>query len=364
MNSQIFIDDIKKLLAKNRNIILIITLAITILATLLSIFTSGFYQQTDQNTSTSILEEEKPAIFKIYIEQKDGTIFTNSTILEEYLLLPKVVEDAERKTNVEITDFLDSQIENNFIKTKNDVGVMGILHDTNTHSFTFSVNLESEEDNIAVAEYYYDFLASGEVSLLDNKMIYTLIEPQIVESEFYTPKEIEPEISDGAKNISGDTIITIFASLIFGLLLSILTIFVKSYISKTINYSFNYSVSDKDNMLIINDTQWNPLLRHLTLMDTNFVIIFSEKGISAIKESLSQCKKIKVLDSIADKDDYYINILIVNSLDDLEVGMTVQKPIILVETSTTTKKWYKSISNSLRNANIPVTVVQTENKNI
>lgn len=363
MNSQIFIDDIKKLLVKNRNIILIITLAITISATLLSIFTSGSYQQTDQNTSTSILEE-KPAIFKIYIEQKDGVIFTNSTILEEYLLLPKVVEDAEHKTNVEITDFLDNQIENNFVKTKTDVGVMGIIHDTNTHVFTFSVNLDNEEDSIAVAKYYYDFLVSGEVSILDNKMIYTLIEPQIIESEFYTPKEFEPEESGWAQNISGNTIITLLTSMVFGLLLSILIIFVKSYISKTINYSFNYSVSDKDNIIVLNEKKGEHLLKRIILMDTNFVIIFSEKSISAIKESLSQYNKIKVLDSTADKDDEFINILIVNSLDDLELGMTIHDPIILVETSSTTKKWYNSILNPLHNANIPVTVAQYEKKNI
>lgn len=354
MNSYILIRDFKRLFKKNKKEIYGLTILISILIFGLLFLSSrreiSSNQEDISNEEIEDVNEENypPAIFRLYVEHEDGTIYINSMLIEEYFITPEVVLEAEQATNVDITNKLERERESSFEKTQDDRGVLGVSRNTSNHIFTFATSVGTVEENLLVAEFYYNYL--NELEVLENKLVYIVSEPEIFDVEKHADTGIQITETTAENNLIIESIkmfITIILCLTIGLLLSILYFIVKSFFAKTINYSFNYKVSDLDEVYLI-DSENSVLLNRYINSIGYPIIILTEDNIS---NKLNDLKN-------------YINnqesnqVIVSSTVDSIDPKIPIKNPIVIIDTFKTSKTWYREIHKTFTNYNTSITIFQ------
>lgn len=361
MNSQIFINDIKKLLIHNKLLIAIVTVIVTIMVAFASTSFSFFSTNSDEEPLVVEGESNNPGIFRIYVEQQDGTIYINSMIIEEYFLLPEVIAEAERVTGVEISDILDEEVADNFEKTQYDRGALGISRNGSTHIFTFTTNIGTEAENLKVADFYFDYLNSGDLKILDNKRVYIVSEPEVFDAKSYAASDIVVEQSP-MNNRTDFSIKVIALSVVAGIILGFFTgtfiALAKSFMSKKISYSFNYAVSDYDKILAMEKGNWDLLVRKVIHTTKNPVVIFSEGDSSELREELIKHSNINVISDESQLVSGMTNVVIANKLSDISPQIPLDNVVVIIDTFNTEKKWYKTIFKTIHAVVSEIAVIQ------
>ena len=361
MNSQIFINDIKKLLTHNKLLIAIVTVIVTIMVAFASISFSFFSTKSDEEPLVVEGENNNPGIFRIYVEQEDGTIYINSMIIEEYFLLPEVIAEAERKTGVEISDVLDEEVADNFEKTQYDRGALGISRNGSTHIFTFTTNVGTEAENLKVTDFYFDYLNSGELEILENKHVYIVSEPEVFDAKSYAASDIVVEQSSMNNSTAfsiKEIALSILAGIILGFFTGIFVALVKSFISKKISYSFNYAVSDYDKVLAMEKGNWDLLVRKVLHTTKNPVVIFNEGNSNELREELIKHSNINVISDESQLVSGMTNVAIANNLSDISPQIPLDNVVVLVDTFNTDKKWYKTIFKTIHALVSEIMIIQ------
>lgn len=328
MNNQIMISELSNFFKKFRKSLVLLTILFTVIIFGGSIGLSYLNSSnTDEELPISDTKESNPGIFRMYVEQEDGTIYINSMIIEEYMLLPDVLEKAEKETGVEITDVLLEEVRNDFQKTQYDRGALGLSRNGSTHIFTFIANVGTEEENLKVSEFFYDYILSGEINMLDNKLVYIVSEPEIYDSESFAASDIEaiPEFSGEESFNLKNLVLTLVGSVIAAVMLAILITIAKIFSSKKITYAFSYSVADRDRLILLNDNTEKNLMRMLH-NEKNPVILLSE---------------FEIEETLKNKIDNVTKAIYINDLNELDTDVEITTPYIFVEREKTTKKWYK-----------------------
>jgi len=364
MNSKILIHDLKKLFYKNKKTIFAITGILTVLVLLLFTSFTFFGNKSEEDPLLINENQSNPGIFRFYVEQEDGTIYINSMIVEEYLLLPEVISDAERTTGVEITDVLDLEIEEDFVKTQYDRGALGISRNGSTNIFTFIANVGTEEENLAVANFYYDYLMDENIDMLNNKLVYVVSEPEIYDEDSYAASDIviNDSISSDESGLSIlELLVTGIAGAVFGLFSGFLFVVIKNLLAKTINYSFTYSVSDMDQVQLMTDDNQHFLARLLLNSKENPTVILSEQPLpNKIMEILTVHPDLHVINNTSKMDEKKVNVIIVDSIEKVDLSVQIQNPIIFVQTFNTTKKWYKRVFRNIHNIDANAIIIQID----
>lgn len=361
MNSQIFINDIKKLLTRNKLLIIIVTAIVTIMVVFASFSFSFFNTKSDEEPMSVEDGNNNPGIFRIYVEQEDGTIYMNSMIIEEYFLLPEVIADAERKTGVEISDVLDEEIEGNFEKTQYDRGALGLSRNGSTQIFTFTTDVGTEGENLKVAEFYFDYLNSGELDILENKHVYIVSEPEVFDANSYVSSDIvvgQSAMNKGTKFSLKEIALSLLAGVISGFFIGLFIALAKSFISKKISYSFNYAVSDYDKILAADKGNWDLLVRKLLHTTKNPVVIFNEGNSNELKEELLKHSNINLITTEDQLVNGKTNVLLANNLSDVSPQIPLRDVVILVDTFQTDKKWYRTIFKTMHAFVTEIVIIQ------
>lgn len=331
MNSYILIQELKRLFRENKKSIYLMTgfLSLAIVGIIMFLTLSG---NTNSDVITPQEESNDSALFRIYVEHEDGTVFANSMIIEEYMLLPETLAEAEKTTGVEITDILDDQLESKFVKTQYDRGVMGISRHGSTNIFTFFVNVGDANDNLKIADFYFDYLFSDEIKMLADKNINIVSEPALYDEKSYGTSELsakEPLELQSSELSFVEIIILVVAALVIGLMLSLLYVIFRNLLSKKINYAFTYGISDMDSIILLDHK--DEYLLERTLRNTSYspVIIFSETTIPS---------------NLLHKD---IPIIISDTIEKVDLTVKIVNPIIIIKTGETNKNWYKNLMKDL-----------------
>ena len=333
MNSLILISEVKRLFKRNKKAFLKTSCVLWLLLTGLLVFVSFLMNRSVQEPATPQEKYTKPGIFRVYIEHEDGTVFTNSMIIEEYFLLPDVISDAEESTSVEITDALDAQVSKNFIKTQYDRGVLGVSRNGSTNIFTFIANVGEESENLAVANYFFEFLSAGNVSVLENKIVHFVSNPEIYDS--YAASDVAVETSTTNQNSRSYILevgVIVIVALVMSMAITMLIILIRTVLSPLINYSFNYSVSDLDQVFTLNQENTYMLERMISNIENQTVVIFCEFDISDILKTYKTDKRVVLAESLVNVDP----------------RLEISNPIIIIQSDKTSKKWYKQISKELK----------------
>lgn len=297
--------------------------------------------------------EEEAAYFHFFIENQDGSPFTNTAILEQYFLMDSTLENASQETNVDIYEMFQQELASEFSRTENDRGVLGVVR--NPHSMRYSLisNTGDEQDNLRIASYYHDLIVNDEVPFLTDKNVYIFVEPTLRDSNDEFEDDAPIEIS------SGSILRNALLGSLFGIIVMLAISVLRSLFSKKLKYSFSYNWEEEDVFFLSDKNLENndELSQMVTLPAKKEKIVLSEKELSeTIKDKLSANERV----SFISKNDTNEKIILVeeHSFSNIDVFKDITDIFIVIEANRTSRSWYKKQRRLLSAFNLPVHVIQ------
>ena len=285
-----------------------------------------------------------PGVFKFYLETDDGRTYANFAIIEEYFLLPSTLKAVERQTQTQIIELLEAQELNEFVKTTENRGVLGISRDAASGVFTFKVNVGSARDNLRVANFYFDYLQSDEIPVLDDKNVYVIEEPYLAElTEQEANELLLPEKINTPFRIIKNSLINLVIGMIFGLVLVTFILVLKTILGKKTAYSFAYNWDMNEFHMIVNDEEDMKNLIALILYPVGsdkIILSDSEQLRERISHLLSAYPHVVINAETALEDDTTNHLIIAENTSQVRSTYQPDEVIYLLDSQATTKKWY------------------------
>lgn len=280
--------------------------------------------QSDDTDKDGNEQVSNPAQFDIYIEDDVEGTFLNSYLIEIFLTQDEIVDQIESETDVSIQPVLEEYAqndENEAIYTEEDP--INVERHRSSHVLYVTIDVGNEEENLSVAEFYYNYLQNTDDAFFENKDIFFVEEPTIPNNDESAPNALN---SQETGIISLNLIIQFIAAIVAGLVLGILVAIFKVILSDRIQYGFTYGWNLDDNYISFKDgTPVDKVSQSVSLMTTKNSIILSQFEIDArIIESMNNQNDVSVYHNLEEKDDHSTNTV-----------------IIVIQRNKTTKKWYR-----------------------
>lgn len=199
--------------------------------------------------------QQQPATFKAIVLVEDGQLFNNAYAYDELFSTPTVVSQIESLTQVDIARTLDSERQVELYKNYAFRGGVAALRDSASGVFTFRFLVgKTAEENLAVANAYYDLLQNQPDILDAGQRVTLLSEPEILELDNIDELSIVPTIE--TLNIYRSTrakplILYGVLGVLLGAILAFGVMLLKRLFSEKIQYAFEYSweLSDRHELL-------------------------------------------------------------------------------------------------------------------
>jgi len=321
MNLKTFFKELWDLIKNEKKLIFIVTIVVVLLVGALQFFLVS--DSSSQNTQP----KENPVTAELFIEQEDIGLFTNSYLIEILLQQPELVSSVEDETGVEIQSALEEYgKENTPIYTPEDP--VDVERNTSSNIFTLTVRLGSEDENLAVAESYYNWLEQPNSPFFEDKTVYTVSSPEITEVQ-----TIE-QTNEGISITS--VLVNLFIGLIGGLVIGVAVVFIKVILDSKIKYGFTYGWNPADIYLKNDD---NTSVRHIAQdilkSEHNTIVLVSENPIS--DDLLSELKQY---------DNKSVSIF--SSITELSLDLHPTEFALMVQRNETNKKWYQNQRKELK----------------
>lgn len=297
--------------------------------------------QQDIDDSYNYLSEvyaQEPAEFQfVVINDIDGSLHSNSFIIDEYLTTDEIVNEVERETNVEISDTLDAEKKLGFEKTTDFRGAVAAIRDTSTNKMILRVMVgKTAEENEKVAKAYQEIISNEDLPFFEYQTVMMLSDIVMGENlpvEYQTMVPTEATLAgEQLFNSAFDLVILGVAGFIMGMFLSTGVLFVIHLTKRSIRYAFDYGWDVED---------YHERFAHTTegVAEANRFISFSGKSQHMV---------------IAEHaiDDLTID---ANNLEGtFAPGSEV---IIVIQSGETSKKWYKQQYGLAKLYNLPVKII-------
>lgn len=309
-------------------------------------------EDLEANEGTVFGVDSEPATFRFFVESDDGKAFTNNLLIEQYITRTEILGTVSRQTNTQLKDLVE-ETGNKALVDYNESGeskIIGIARDGNSHLLEFYVNIGNESDNLEIADYYYEYIAEGNIPFISNKTMFVFHEPKI--------KEFADEIafdSIGSKvrtsSILKDTIIGLLIGgvAVTGLLL------VVTFLSRKIKYSFSYSLMEDDYFFLVD--------KKLNFQDELEQILSTPKDSNRIIMTESTSEDFNhQLENILPELTNNLNGIIRNNFLEIDNPDEVDRIIYIILENETSREWYNKQRRLERAYTIPSTIVQI-NKN-
>lgn len=310
------------------------------------------------NNSSEPIEfhvDKNEANFYFYIENDNGTSFTNHYLIEQYITSPKILQKASASTNTKI-DKIVVETENRTIASYNETGetkVIGVKRNDTTGMFEFHVNINNEDANLRIANYFYEYVVNKEIPLLEKKSIYLYQEPKMKEVSQVSVFDDETEL-DKIEEYNIFKAITI--GLIFGSVITIGMLLIFSFLTKTINYVFTYYLADSDYFFLVDEGMdyKDELVKLLTSLSSSEHLVICE----------SNNKKSKNIDfvNILKKSRSTNTFKEIRSILDVSNYKEVQRITYVLEEGITSREWYNKERKLSEPYKIPTSVIQVNKK--
>src|SRR5699024_11165726 len=225
--------------------------------------------------------------------------------------------------------------------------IIGVSRHDTTDLIEFYTNVGNEEKNLAIVQYFYEYIIDEKIPFLNNKNIYVFKEPALKEVDRDYDVLSEEQLKGTEPNIVVDAIV----GLGLGFFISVLTLWMVSLFSKKLTYSISYFLEEDDMFLLVDDTLSNEeeLQKILALPKNERKYILRENlsgdldaKVERIIDTLNKEKAVEEVDSIIEIPD------VVNAT----------RLIYFIEEGKTTRDWFKKQRKLEEHYNIPTFVVQ------
>lgn len=287
--------------------------------------------------------DSRPASFQFYIELMDGTSFHNNTLIEQYITTPEQLQEASNETNTKLINLV-RETENKALVDYSDSGetkIIGITRDTNTNLMEFYVNVGNENDNMKIANYYFNYLLNDNVPFLSDKEITIFYEPAIVKLD----EDLETEDTEISTTSSFNLWKNAFIGLVVGLVVTTGLLLFYTFVSKKLKYSFSYSIKADDYFILSDNRLKN---------EDELTELFNQTNNSDTKTiSETDLTDRKVLVNVSNNNmDSYRSILEIPNLEE------ATRIIYIIEENKTNRSWYNNQRNLEKAYDVPVIVLQ------
>ncbi|MFL2072615.1 hypothetical protein ACEN32_09930 [Marinilactibacillus psychrotolerans] len=322
MDIKTFVLEILELIKKEKFIILLSAVVVTILTVAIH-----FVAVFDYGKNNNEVLENISAQLDMYIEQENLGAFANSYLLETLVTEPEVVEEISTSTNVDIMSVLNRFSENNepIYSTEDPIN---IERNTSSNIMSLTVNVGSDEENLKVADAYYNWFDKADSPFFQDKDVFLINEPELINDSLNSNQSNSISIKT--------TIIWVILGLIFGIVIGLMVAVLKVIFSDIIKYSFTYGWNSND--IYIKEKQSTPVTKiaHSILSSqADSLAILTEKTLSS--ELINEISKFNSK-----------NFVIYNDIANISIDSNIEEFIFIVERNKTTKKWYIKQRNDLK----------------
>ena len=348
MDSHTLVKEIKRLLKAKKRHIQLFAIFFSFLLFIIQlapiVITQLSLRNAETESESTTQKTANPAVFEMYIEYETGSVYTNTLLLEESLKIDKNIQAAEQATGVEISDLLEVEELTNYPKTARDRGVLGASRNEASNIWIFSSKVGTEKENLAVLNFFFDLIESGEVELLNNKETFIISEPRVLTNdELAKPESLvtqnEQQAAFSIKTMAVSAVIAVIGGLVIAIFIQMFA----AFFSKKINYAFNYYWNEEDAFVLL-DVKDKKALNHVLSLpqNSNKVVLLQNQTDDLAFANLS-------------------DINVINHIKNLELDKQIDEFIVIVQPNQTDKSWYNEQRELLKVHKKPLKILQINN---
>src|SRR5699024_9117012 len=107
-----------------------------------------------------IVAETAPANFYFYVENEDGTIFTNHSIIDQFITTPEILKEASESTNTNLYEIVETTDNTALVSYTNsgETSIIQATKNTNSNLHEVRINVGNDEKNLEIARFYFSLL--------------------------------------------------------------------------------------------------------------------------------------------------------------------------------------------------------------
>lgn len=282
----------------------------------------GQYLYGDLQEASSHLNhvfQQEPASFRAIVTIEDGQVLSNPNLYDVYFTTPKVVEEVEAATGLDLSQTLESEDALELYKTPSYRGSIAGVRDQASGVFTFRFLVGNDaEENLTIAQAYQDILETHEIPFAHSHEIEIIQDAEIgelIDIEVYDVVPTEGTMNPYQLSSSRPMIIYGVLGFVVGMIIVLGVIFLHRLVKKRIEYAFEYTWDINDTHILVprSDSSVGQLIQ---LPNYRHSHLLAQEGVSL--ESLGKVH---------------------NQLG--VIPQDVDQIVILIQSNETTKIWYR-----------------------
>ncbi|MEY8292020.1 hypothetical protein AAK882_05130 [Carnobacteriaceae bacterium 52-44] len=301
----------------------------------------------DDTESIHFVSTAPPGSFNFYVEHLKGDAFTNNALIKQYFTSPRVLEQVTNDTGINLKEIIEKT--GNLVHVdyteEGEAQVIDVKRDGNSHLNEFIVNIGNEEDNLTLANYYFDLINDEVVPFLADKEITIFRTPIIKDIDGLSLLDDEEKVKEPLSLIR-----QMIIGVIFGVISSTSILLIWSYFTKKLYYSFTYSTHNNDFFYLVdNRLDYNDDLNKI--LDPNAIskkVIVNESDEEVNSDFDSRLNNLKTIK----------NYSIVKNVYDINEANEFEQLIFVVKEGVTSRTWYNKQRKISQVFNVPVFVLQ------
>lgn len=344
--------ELKRFLKDSKYLIGVGTVAIAVLFTLGMFFLNRSSVNTEIEKPDLSLDDTNKAVFEIYIENEDGTMFTNNNLLNGLFSNEPFVEKIESETDVDLSEVKELFVE---LGLEDQITPVHAFRNNNG-VITVSIRTGNENDNLKVAEFIFDTIMGGNINFLNNKILYPFVEPKLLEDSDEDDELVQINESIQSENFLLTQVRNGVFGIIIGVVISTGLAFIRAILAEKLNYSFAYHVKENQGFFLFDNE-----LNNASHVAKFIGIPYKSKKAILAEAPLSDTDKMMITDDqylTFEMKEEKTSLLQMQSLTEIDVKNDVSEVILIIKPSKTTRKWYQDQRELLELYDIPAKIIQ------
>ncbi|MDO4432597.1 MAG: hypothetical protein Q4B80_04685 [Aerococcaceae bacterium] len=291
-------------------------------------------QQHEQQEAYDYLQhiyQQEPAEVQFVINNEDGTLFSNSYVIDEYFAQANVVAEIERQTGIEFGDWIQHERTLKLYKTAQFRGGLAVLRNSSSDLMTLRVLVgKTAEENKAIATAYATLLQDKALPFLRKQTVTLLNTPEVIEyldpvmqGYVATPTTLSVYTGPSTKSLAVYGVL----GLIVGTLLTTVFLFVKRLMHPRIEYAFDYGW-EMDDTHIVCTPEDDGMARVVALIADETALVVAQESLETLHTETQITAK-----------------------------PNAKRIVIIIQSGVTTKQWYHAQQTFARALRLPVTII-------
>lgn len=299
---------------------------------------------SEEELLTDYLNKESYS-FRIYVENDDGSVFTDNFLLRQILVADPLVQEIQEETTVEFS--LPAEV------------VVTVFQISGSEMLQIKVGTGNGELNQQVINYYYNYIENGNLSLFNDKSVYIIDEtPFSFEDVYGTSEIVEHQEMTFLQNLKANieiflivTILGVLAGIILGLFVAM----IKERFSREIPSIYNFNLYGDRTLVNLDAIPLNQVSNVDTLV-VQSILGNRKKNKLVLSEEPLASELIKKLEQGSFTSNSELQIYSKN-FEEADLN-PVEEIVVLIQVFETSKEWFEKQMELVKTTNVPVKIIR------